>query len=298
MIVLNQLQKRFSHSFAKIARKGSERPTKYIYLLIFIFIALFMQAYIHNYNIVYLALFFTFAFSISSYVFGRNNIRALEVELLSFKRVFANQKSSYSLSLSSSSHRDIYDISCISAGEQQHCKIIRANTPEVLTFTHTYRERGSANFESVQCESGFPLPHQIFYKVFDIDKAFVVYPEPKGESIDAFIAKNRSLYGDKDDFEGIKSYESSDRLSQIYWQSLAKGDTLMSKVFSHTNEATLLHFDFISCGTDDEQRLSQLCLWVLECEQRSYAYSISIGQKTLNSKKMGSDEILTYLGQY
>jgi hypothetical protein len=150
----------------------------------------------------------------------------------------------------------------------------------------------------VQCDSGFPLPHQIFYKVFDIDKTFVVYPEPKGESIDAFIAKNRSLYGDKDDFEGIKTYESSDRLSQVYWPSLAKGDALMSKVFSHTNEATVLHFDFITCGTNDEQRLSQLCLWVLECEQRSYAYSISIGQKTLNSKKMDTDEILSYLGQY
>ena len=257
-----------------------------------------MQAYIHNYNIVYLALFFTFAFSISSYLFGRDNIRALEVELLSFKRVFANQKNSYALSLSSSSHRDIYDISCLSGGEQKSCKIIRADKPEVLTFTHRYNERGPAHFESVQCDSGFPLPHQIFYKVFDIDKSFVVYPEPKGESIDTFIAKNRSLYGDKDDFEGIKSYESSDRLSQIYWQSLAKGDTLMSKVFSHTNEASILHFDFLTCGTNDEQRLSQLSLWVLECEQRSYAYTISIGQKVFNSKKMGTDEILSYLGQY
>ncbi len=297
MIVLNQLQKRFSHSFAKIARKGSERPTKYIYLLILIFVALFMQAYIHNYNIVYLALFFTFAFAISSYAFGRNNIRALEVQLLSFQRVFANRTSSYTLSLSSSK-RDVYDISCLSADEKQHCKIIRANRPEVLTFKHTYRHRGRAKLESVQCESGFPLPHQIFYRVFDIDKHFVVYPEPKGESIDAFIAKNKSLYGDKDDFEGVKVYEKSDRPSQIYWQSLAKGDTLMSKVFSYTNEAAVLHFDFMTCARNDEERLSQLCLWVLECEQRSYAYTISIGQKVLNSKKMGSDEILTYLGQY
>ena len=66
MIIQNQLQKRFSRSYARIARKGSERPTRYIYLLILIFVALFMQAYIHNYNIVYMALFFTFAFSISS----------------------------------------------------------------------------------------------------------------------------------------------------------------------------------------------------------------------------------------
>ncbi|MDA3945382.1 MAG: DUF58 domain-containing protein [Helicobacteraceae bacterium] len=297
MIVLNLLQKRFSRSFAKIARKGSERPTKYIYLLIFIFVALFMQAYIHNYNIVYLALFFTFAFSISSYAFGRNNIRALEVELLSLQRVFANRTSAYTLSLSSSK-RDIYDITCISLDEKQHCPVIRANRPEVLTFSHRYDHRGPAKLESVECDSGFPLPHQSFFKVFDVDKAFVVYPEPKGESIDTFIAKNNALYGDKDDFEGIKSYENSDRFSQIYWPSLAKGEVLMSKVFSHTNEVAVLHFDFVSCGSETEQRLSQLALWVLECEQRSYAFTILIGQKILDSKKMSSDEILTYLAQY
>lgn len=297
MIVLNLLQKRFSRSFARIARKGSERPTRYIYLLIFIFIALFMQAYIHNYNIVYLALFFTFAFSISSYAFGRSNIRALEVELLSLQRVFANKTSRYTLSLSSSK-QDLYDISCTSLEEKQHCKVVRSDKPEVLTFSHKYARRGQMKLKSVQCESGFPLPHQTFYKVFDIERAFVVYPEPKGESIDEFIAKNNALYGDKDDFEGIKGYENSDRLSQVYWQSLAKGETLMSKLFSYINEATVLHFDFLSCGRDDEQRLSQLALWVVQCEQRGYAYSIAIGQKRLDSKKMSSDEILTYLGQY
>ncbi len=298
MIILNQLQKRFSPSFARIARKGSERPTKYIYLLISVFIALFMQAYIHNYNIVYLTLFFTFAFAFSSYFFGRTNIRSLEVELLSFQRVFANQKSSYALLLSSASNRDIYDITCISGNERQHCKNIRADSPEVLTFTHTCAQRGEAVLESIQCDSGFPLPHQIFYKVFDLEQSYVVYPEPKGESLDAFIARNRALYGDKDDFEGIKAYARSDGISQIYWPSIAKSDKLMSKVFSYTNEAQLLHFDFSACGRNDEQRLSQLALWVLACEQRSFPFTITIGDRLLDSKKMSTDEILAYLGRY
>ncbi|WP_345974517.1 DUF58 domain-containing protein [Sulfurimonas sp. HSL3-7] len=298
MIILNQLQKRFSPSFARIARKGSERPTKYIYLLILILIALFMQAYIHNYNIVYLALFFTFAFAFSSYFFGRNNIRSLEVALLSSQRVFANQKSSYTLLLSSSSERELYDITCICSEERQHCKRISADSPEVLTFSHTCAKRGERAFESVQCDSGFPLPHQLFYKVFDLQKSFVVYPEPKGESLDAYIARNRAIYGEKDDFEGVKGYERSDRISQIYWPSIAKGGSLMSKVFTYINDAQLLHFDFLSCGTDDEQRLSQLSLWVLECEQRGYAFTIAIGKRLLESKKMSTDEILTYLGRY
>jgi len=297
MIILNQLQKRFSHSFAKIARVGSERPTKYIYLLIFIFIALFMQAYLHNYNIVYMALFFTFAFSISSYSFGRNNIRALSLKLLSFERVFANKEASYTFLLSSEKTK-VYDISCQSMEEIVHVKTLSDTQPEMLHFRHRYEKRGQYGFDEVQCESGFPLPHQIFFKVFDINKRFVVYPEPKGESLEQYLAKSRALIGEQDDFEGIRSYEESDRLSQLYWPSLAKGDEMMSKHFLHTQEQHTLHFDFKACANNDEARLSQLCLWVLACEARQQHYTIAMPHKVLSSKKMGHDEILEILGTY
>ena len=297
MIILNQLQKRFSPSFAKIARKGSERPTKYIYLLIFIFVALFMQAYIHNYNIVYLALFFTFAFSVSSYSFGHKNIRALEVELLSVNRFFANQTSTYTLLLSTSK-QDVYDITCISKEKRQHVKQVCVGEALFLVFSETYHQRGSVSLESVKCESGFPLPHQVFYKVFDIKKNFVVYPEPKGVSLEDYMAKNRAQHGEQDDFEGIKGFENSDRLSQVYWPSLAKGGAMMSKVFSYTNEEHLLHFDFMRCASDDEARLSQLTLWVLTCEKRGLSYRISMLERELERTKMECDEILSFLGAY
>ena len=176
MIILPQLQKRFSHSFAKSARVGTEKPTKYIYLLIFIFVALFMQAYIHNYNIVYLTLFFTFAFSIASYPLGRNNIRALEVQLLSFERVFVAQTSFYTVSLSGK--QDVYDVTCISEAQQLEAGFIKVGEHKQLRFSHRYESRGKETLKTLQCESGFVLPHQTFYKVFDINHDFLVYPEP------------------------------------------------------------------------------------------------------------------------
>lgn len=255
-----------------------------------------MQAYIHNYNIVYMALFFTFAFSISSYSFGRNNIRSLSLKLLSFDRVFVNREASYTFLLSCDKAK-AYDISCHCMKEIVHVKRVSETQPEMLRFRHTYTKRGRYGFDEVQCESGFPLPHQTFYKVFDINKTFVVYPEPKGESLEHYLAKNRALTGEQDDFEGIRSYEESDRLSQLYWPSLAKGE-MMSKHFLHTQEQQILHFDFKSCAQSDEARLSQLCLWVLACEKQERHYTIAMPQKLLSSKKMGHDEILEILGTY
>jgi len=297
VIILNQLRKRFSPSFAKIARKGSERPTKYIYLLIFIFVALFMQAYIHNYNIVYMTLFFTFAFAISSYPIGRNNIRALELELFSFERVFAHQESHYALRLTSLKN-ELYDIRCISDQDSVHLKGIAADQAEIVTLKHCYEKRGEKTLGSIECVSGFPLPHQIFYKVFDLNRDFVVYPEPKGMDLESFIFKNRTQYGERDDFDGIRRFESGDRISEVYWPSLAKGDQLMSKLFVYQDDSQLLQFDFKSCAKDDEARLSQLTLWVLACEKRQLAYTISIANRVLESKKMECDEVLNFLGRY
>lgn len=296
MIILNQLQKRFSHSFARSARKGTEKPTKYIYLLILIFIGLFMQAYIHNYNIVYMALFFTFAFSIASYPLGRNNIRALEVKLLASERIFAKRESSYTLAITPT--QDVYDITVVTPTQKVHVSNIKEATTHVVKIQHVYEKRGSTVLESVECQSQFPLPHQSFFKVFDMNKTFRVYPQPLGMSLEQYLSQSQTLFGDKSDFEGIKDYEHGERLSEVYWPSLAKGTGMMSKHFSHTNEDFTLEFDFIHSGKDDEARLSQLTLWVLECEQRSLEFTIAINQKILNSKKMSSDEILTYLSLY
>jgi len=297
VIILNQLQKRFSPSFAKIARKGSERPTRYIYLLIFIFVALFMQAYIHNYNIVYMTLFFTFGFAMSSYPFGRNNIRALELELFSFERVFAHEKSLYALRLHSAK-QELYDITCIAPQDRVHIDKIKEGEARLITLSHTYAKRGEQVLESVECVSGFPLPHQTFYKVFDINRRFVVYPEPKGESLDTFMAKSRMLYGEREDFDGIRNFESGDRLSEIYWPSLAKGDALMSKHFLYSDESRELVFEFEQCGRDDESRLSQLTLWVLECEKRDLNFTVVIAERRLEREKMETDEILSFLGRF
>lgn len=298
MIIMNQLQKRFSSFFEKSARKGSERGTKYIYLLIGIFVALFLQAFVHNYNIVYMALFFTFAFAYSGHYFGRKNIQALEVKLFGMQRSFVNRQSSYTLALSSNSQRDIYDITCFSQEQTQHINSINAHKISRLEFQHTPLKRGSARLETLRCESHFPLPHQFFFKVFDINKEYDIYPEPKGLSLREFIGRIEVDLADIEDYEGLKEYARGDKLSHIHWKSLSKGKTLLSKEFSYSDERRDLIFDFNSCASSNEERLSQLCLWVIEAEALGEDFTVLMPQDRYDSKKMSCDEILSLLAHY
>lgn len=295
---MNQLQKRFSNSFERHARKGSERGTKYIYLLIGIFVALFLQAFVHNYNIVYMALFFTFAFAYTGGLFGRRNIRALELKLFSMQRAFVNQKSVYTLHLSSNSERDIYDITCYSQDKKKHLNNISSSKSSLLELEHQHHSRGAHTLTTVRCESFFPLPHQFFFKVFDINKNYDVYPEPKGKSLESFLARKEVNYADIEDQEGLKEYVHGDKISHIHWKSLAKGKGLQSKEFSYSDDQNDLIFDFERCERDDEARLSQLCLWVLECEKFALEFIIMMPYEKIESSKWSSDEILKKLARY
>ena len=70
------------------------------------------------------------------------------------------------------------------------------------------------------------------------------------------------------------------------------------KVFSKETQTSKLIFHFYSAASDDEARLSQLCLWVLECEKENLPFMIQMPNKLLNSAKESIDEILEYLARY
>ena len=95
----------------------------------------------------------------------------------------------------------------------------------------------------------------------------------------------------------MRAYDGSQKLSSIHWASLAKGD-ISVKVFSKETYTPDLVFNFQSTAAHDEARLSQLCLWVLECEKQNLAFMIQMPKRLLSSKKESTDEILEYLARY
>jgi uncharacterized protein (DUF58 family) len=125
----------------------------------------------------------------------------------------------------------------------------------------------------------------------------IVYPEPKGLPLHAFLQQEETYYGEEKEFDGLRDYDGSQKLSHIHWASVAKGE-LSVKVFSKETQTPKLIFDFYSAATDDETRLSQLCLWVLECEKQNLPFMIQMPNKLLNSAKESIDVILETLARY
>jgi uncharacterized protein (DUF58 family) len=285
-------------TFIRIVEEIKSRPNRYFVLLMITIIGLFSLAYIHNYNIVYLMMFFAFSLAAASSLLGRLNLDPVRAALLSCDRLFASTPSRCRIVLHNTVSRPLYAIDCSNAHQSCHLSRIEPEGREIVTLSLRFEKRGDAEMGAIELSSYFPLPHERFYKDLPLNESLLVYPEPKGEPLERFCARSHAFTGERDEFEGLRPYQHGDHLSLVHWPSLAIGAGMMSRLFSHTGESAALHFDFQSAANDDESRLSQLTLWTLQCEKQGLPYTIDLPGRRLDSKKMATDEILACLARF
>lgn len=285
-------------TYISIVKSVKNRPTKIFFFLIIAIVTLFLQAYMHNYNIVFLVMFFLVAIAGNSSLFGMLNLYFIELKLLSNERFFAQSSSSFKLLVKNNSDSTSYDINITSNEQNVNIKLIEARNTQTVEFEQRFEIRGEATLSPFKVHSLFPLPHETKYKLVTLEQKFIVYPKPEGISLLEIYNHDNSFQGEMDEFEGIKRFNQGENLSYINWASLAKQNLLMSKNFIFTQPSQKLHFDFATLNGDDETRLSQLTLWVLECEKYNFDFTLKISDQTLDSKKMSTDEILQTLAKY
>jgi len=285
-------------TYISILKSVKNRPTKLFFLLIIAIVTLFLQAYMHNYNIVFLVMFFLVAIAGSSSIFGMLNLYFIELRFLSHERFFADTPSSYKLLVKNNSNSSAYDINLTFNEQNVHIKSIQAHSTRTILFKQKFELRGEAALLPIKIHSLFPLPHEIKYKFVTLEQKIIIYPKPEGISLLDIYNHDNSPQGEMDEFEGIRRFNQGENLSYINWASLAKHNTLMSKNFIFTQPSQKLHFKFDSLDGEIEAKLSQLTLWVLECEKYNFDFTLEIKNQILDSKKMGTDEILQTLAKY
>lgn len=284
---------RYLKLFIEFNKQIKSRPTKYFFFLILVFFALFLQAYMHNYNIVYIVLFFTFSVAGSSCLVGRLNLLPLKVEAVKNEEIFANKSVKINLKILNDSKSSCYAFSV----EKVDIDVLEEKSSRIVQVPKIFDSRGYHFLKNVNFESFFPFGHIRFSKKVVINERYLIYPNPQGIPLKKAYAKELAQFGEIDSFEDLKEYEAGESLAKIHWASVAKGE-LKSKKFNFYTEDKTLHFYFNDISGSTHVRLSQLTLWVLEATKLGFAYIVHIKNKDLNSKIEGKDEILKQLSLY
>ncbi len=287
----------FFHRFLSIRRRVRQRATPFSLLVVVLMFGLFFEAYMHNFNLVYIALFFTFALAFSAGFIGMKNIGHIQIDSLKCNRLFAKQEGRCIFSIHNPSRQDAWALELHTSYGTKKISNIPAYTTTQESLTITPKTRGRLDLSPCTLESLFPLSTVRFVVSITIDCQAIVYPNPSGESLSSYLNRQRASFGEEMDFDGIVSYSGAESASRIHWPSVAKGEMAI-KSFERLYESKALNFIFYECGKDDESRLSQLTLWILECEKSKRAFTIKMPNGTYDSKRESIDEILKILALY
>ena len=288
---------KFIQTRRALRKRLKHGATRFSLVVVVLLFGLFLEAYMHNFNLVYITLFFVFALAFSASMMSMNNIGFLQANFMHKNRVFQNQENLVPLTLINPLE---YTSWAINLGDKRKNILIgeiKAKSKKIISFPIFPKKRGNFLYNDLSVDSKFPLSTAHLFMKLEAILETVVYPSPQGKTLSDFLEETQSYYGEEKEFDGVSSYDGSQKISHIHWASVAKGEMSVKKFIKETHTPELI-FDFYKTEKDDEKRLSQLCLWVLECEKKQLPFSIKMPKKILNSKKESIDEILNYLGRY
>jgi len=258
---------------------------------------LFLEAYMHDFNLVYISLFFVFSLAFSAGPLGVLNLGQLKAAFLPSSRLFAKHVGHISLNIENQAKTSAWAIELFGKETSIYLGEIKAKGKRVVHLDYSPKKRGTFHYDGCYLQSKYPLATARLTLPIKESYEGIVYPEPKGLSLASFLAEEQSYFGEEKEFDGLQSYDGTQKLSSIHWPSLAKGQ-LAVKRFSKEIQSPNLVFDFLKAGRDDETRLSQLCLWVLTCEKQHLAFRIQLPKQRLDSRKEEIDDILKKLAKY
>ena len=284
-------------TFIQIHRRIKQHATVFSVVVVVLLFGLFMEAYMHDFNLVYITLFFVFSFAFSAGPLGVLNLGHLTATFTPSKRLFAQTEGNISLNIQNSSSTPSWAVSIHGKDASVALPVIKAHSLHIVQLPYTPHKRGAFVYEGCYLESKYPLSTARLTLPIDEVYKSIAYPEAKGKSLESFLNEEETHYGEEKEFDGLRDYDGSQKLSHIHWASVAKGEISVKSFIKETHTPNLT-FDFNKAGTNDEARLSQLCLWVLSCEKKHLPFSIKLPKRTLSSQKESIDDILTALALY
>lgn len=280
-----------------IHKRVKQKATLYSLLVTILLFGLFLEAYMHNFNLVYITLFFVFALAFTAGPVGTFNIARLRTLYEGTSRLFANEEGVLYIGIENPTRYPSWALWLESETVKTEIGNVGALSKKRAKIKVTPLKRGMWTLPEITMQSLFPLSTVRFVTKIDQHKEGVVYPAPAGESLQQFLNRQKAHFGEETDFDGIKVSQGQQLSSRIHWPSVAKGVEGV-KHFIHERPVQVLRFEFQNAGKNDEARLSQLTKWVLECEKAALPFEVLMPGQLLQFPKESVDEILEHFAKY
>ncbi len=256
-------------------------PTQKGLGFVVLIILLMLIAFVYNNNLAYLLAFLLASVFFITIVHSFKALAALKISQGQCPAVFSGESAGFDIVVNNPGKFERYNLQ-INLDNLLNFTLVDEEKKSLTLYSATDK-RGWHTIETVTLSSTFPLGLFRAWSPIRFGTKVLVYPKPNTVEIPfPEAAGNQSQNSPttnskgSDDFYGLKEYQPGDPIKHIHWKAFAKGQGLFSKQYDGDNLTELwLNYEQTP-GHNVEERLSQICRWVIDAEKAGLQYGFTI----------------------
>jgi len=263
-------------------------PTRHGWYYALILLALFGIAMKFNNQPAFMMLFILMAVGLVAMLYTHNNVINLALRSHKAKAVFLGENATFPITVTNASNKHRNAVWLVSGGFQQLVHLT-ADEQQIVDISLPTVQRGYLVCDAINLTSQFPIG--LFFcwsKRYSSPEKCLVYPQPLDlvpyKDAAANLGKqeqHQMVKPGSEDYAGMKNYQAGDRLRDIHWPSLAKTNKLVSIQYeTQSNSSQNISWFALPNKLSVEDKLSQLCFWLLEAEQQGLRYQLEMPNQT------------------
>ncbi len=254
-----------------------------VYLVIIVII--WMLGTNYQNNLILALAYLMISVFVVSILHAFTNMAGLTVKFVGAKPAFAGEPATFILELTATHKFGCDYLELRWPGGDTQLVTLNPNEPLRVNLLAHSKERGYLQPGRLLAQSHFPLGIIRCWTWLNLDAQALIYPapiaseEPKHQASDGHQEGGSSQRGG-DDFSGLRGYQPGDPIKHIAWKQYAQEKGLFTKEYEAFFSAEKW-LDWNSLSLPQEPRLSGLCYWALQYEQRQIPYGLSLPGITL-----------------
>lgn len=243
---------------------------------------LLLIAFVYNNNLVYLLSFLLASLFFITILHTVKSLEGLVVSKAHSANVFVGELAENILMINNLTNTPRYSVH-LQLDKQPESQIvdIKAQQKVRISLTQATHKRGWQVFSQPVIFSYYPFGLFRAWQRLDLELKTLVYPRPSRQ--DCPLPENSSSFDTQgnaqkghDDFYALQSYQSGDSIRHIHWRAFAKGQGLYIRQYSGAQSAEIWLDYEQTMAASQEERLSQMCRWVLDADAAGIRYGFRL----------------------
>lgn len=244
---------------------------------------LLLIAFIYNNNLVYLLSFLLASLFVITIIHTVKSLEGLVIRNGYNANIFAGEFAENTLIIENTDNVTRYSIQLGFDKDTMQTVDILAEQTKRVSLAQQVTQRGWFIADQPTISSCYPFGLFRAWNRLNIELKTLAYPRPVMQ--DSPFPENNSGDGiqgnaqkGQDDFYGLQSYQTGDSIRHIHWRAFAKGQGLFVRQYSGAQNSEIWLDYGQTTGASQEERLSQMCRWVLNADKAGIAYGFRLAE--------------------